>query len=175
MRLITDLVDKDIATSGKPISILVGFIPFLPFMIFVDGPPLDKYPVLGGLALSLSVGWFSFFLWRLALNLSAQRLGNGRPFGVRRSVFLMLGTVVFIIALGVCQSWFSTQIGWPEAYGFQCYGRGCFFENLAHSSLLLRGGSASELGFFIVLWTIPACTAAVLIYLLVLFRRHRRN
>jgi hypothetical protein len=32
-------------------------IPFLPFMIFVDGAPIDKYPVLGGLAFAASIGF----------------------------------------------------------------------------------------------------------------------
>lgn len=50
LRRIIELVDKDVATNSRPISTIGAVIPVVPFMIFVDGAPFDKYPVLGGSA-----------------------------------------------------------------------------------------------------------------------------
>ena len=174
LRLITELVDKDIAANSKPISLIGIAVPFLPFMIFVDGAPADKYPVLGGLALAASFGWGLFVMSRLVRHLSLQRKGNGKSFGLLRSSLLMLGTILFIIVWGTGDWWLSSKIGWPQAYGFQCYVRGCYFEYLAHSPKLLVGGRAYELGLFALLWSIPACAVVALIYFFTRYRRRRR-
>jgi len=55
LRKITELVDKDVAANSKPISMIGAAIPFLPFMVFVDGAPADSYPVLSGTAFAASV------------------------------------------------------------------------------------------------------------------------
>jgi hypothetical protein len=174
LRFITELVDKDVAANSKPISIIGMAVPFVPFMLFVKGAPADQYPVLAGLALAASFAWGAFVMWRAVRHLSLQRRGNGKPFGMRRSSLLVFGTIVFILVWGTGDWWLSTKIGWPEAYRFQCYGRGCWFQDLAHSPELLGGGNPYALGLFALFWTIPACFVAALIYLLKLYIRNRR-
>lgn len=86
---------------------------------------------------------------------------------------LLLGTVSFSLLLAGADIWLSDKIGWPEAYGFQCHGRGCWLQNWIHSPKLLRGGSPYELGLFALLWWMPAVVGGCLVYALV--KRRRRN
>lgn len=172
-RKITELVDKDVASNSKPISIIGIAIPFVPFMIFVDGAPADSYPVLAGLALAASTCWGLFVMWRYLRHLQVELAGTRETLGSVKFWLLVVGTVVFILLLAAGDMWLSDKIGWPEAYGFDCHGRGCFFEDLAHSPRLLRGGSAYELGLFALLWLLPAFLAGVLVY--ALFKRFSRR
>jgi hypothetical protein len=176
LRSITDLVDKDIAAnSPRPLSLIGMAVPFLPFMFFVRGAPADQYPILSALALATSFAWGAFVIWRGVCHLSRQRRGNGKPFGLGRSYVIVIGTIVFILVWATGDSWLSSKIGWPQAYGFQCYGRGCWMKDLAHSPALLAGGSAYELALFALLWTIPACGMATLIYVFTRFMHRRRK
>lgn len=174
LRKIIELVDKDVAQNSQPISVIGMGVPFLPFMIFVDGAPADTYPMLAGLALAASFGWGLFVMWRYLRHLQLQLTGPRKTLGSVRFWLLIFGTVLFILLLAAGYVWLSSKIGWPEAYGFDCHGRGCFFQDLAHSSKLIRGGSIYELGLFALLWLLPACVVAVLAY--ALFKRlSRRN
>ena len=173
LRNITELVDKDVAANSKPISIVGVVIPFVPFMIFVDGAPADSYPLLAGLALASSICWGLFVMWRYLRHLQLELAGPRKVLGSVRFWLLMVGTVLFILLLAAGDIWLSDKIGWPERYGFGCRGRGCFFEDLAHSPQLLRGGSMYELALFALLWLLPAIIVGVLIY--ALFKRLNRR
>lgn len=59
--------------------------------------------------------------------------------GPARYWTIMVGTVVFCIGFGTLVWWLSDKIGWPDAYGFQCRGKGCLFVELWHSPSLLQG------------------------------------
>ena len=83
------------------------------------------------------------------------------------------GTVVFTLLLAGADMWLASKIGWPEAYGFDCRGRGCWIDNLSHSPKLLRGGSAYEIGLFALLWLLPAVVVGCAVY--AIFKRRRRN
>lgn len=174
-RKITELVDKDVSSNSKPISIIGMAIPFVPFMIFVDGAPADSYPVLAGLALAASICWGLFVMWRYLRHLQVELAGHRKALGSVRFWLLVVGTVGVILLLAAGDIWLSDKIGWPEAYGFDCHGRGCFFENLAHSPRLLRGGNIYELGLFALFWLLPAFLVAVLIYALFKRSSRRRN
>ncbi|MCJ8156107.1 hypothetical protein [Sphingomonas sp. LaA6.9] len=173
LRRVIELVDKDVAANSKPISLIGMIIPFVPFMIFVDSAPADSYPVLGGVALAASIGWGLFVMWRLLRQLKTEFLGYRKTLGAMRLWALGVGTVLFILLLAAADIWLSNKIGWPEAYGFDCRGRGCYFQDLAHSPKLLHGGSVYELGLFCLLWLLPACVVVGVIF--ALFRRRRRN
>lgn len=86
---------------------------------------------------------------------------------------LIVGTVVFILLFAGADIWLSSKIGWPDAYGFHCQGRGCWIENLSHSPKLLAGGNKYELGLFALLWSLPAVSVAFVLYALV--KRKRRS
>lgn len=166
-RKATKLVDKDVAANSKPISLVGMVVPFLPFMIFVDGAPADNYPVLGGLAFATSVGWGLFVLWRVLLHLKIELKSYSKNLGSFRAWALGVGTVLFILLAAAADMWLSNKIGWPESYGFNCRGRGCWIDNLSHSPELLRGGSVYELSLFAVLWLLPAVIIGGIIFALV--------
>lgn len=86
---------------------------------------------------------------------------------------ILTGTVLAILLLAGADMWLSDKIGWPEAYGFQCRGRGCLIENWMNSPKLLWGGSASELALFALLWWMPVVVVGCCFY--ALLRRRRRN
>ena len=153
---------------------MIGMIiPVVPFMIFVDGAPANSYPVLGALALAASIGWGLFVMWRVLLHLKVELRGYSKILGSFRTWALGVGTVLFILLFAAADIWLSNKIGWPESYGFNCRGRGCWIDNLSHSPELLRGGSSYELGLFALLWLFPAVIIGCAIYALV--RRRRRN
>lgn len=158
-RKITEFVDKDVASNGKPISIIGLVIPFLPFMIFVDGPPADSFPMLAGLALSVSVCWLLFVIWRVF-----RHIRDELALASFKLWLLIVATIVFILLWAGCEIWLSNKLGWPEAYGFSCHGRGCFFEDLSHSPRLLRGGSVYEVELFAMIWLLPAFLVGTLVY-----------
>ena len=84
--------------------------------------------------------------------------------GPSRFWLLIAGTLVFIALFAGANIWLSDKIGWPEAYGFSCHGRGCWIDDLSHSPMLLRGGSSYELGLFALIWTLPSFLVGCLIY-----------
>ena len=175
LRRITELVDKDVASNPRPISILGVIIPFVPFIIFVDGAPADSHPELFALALTVSISWGLFVAWRYLRHLQVELAGPRKILGTGKFWLLMGGTIMFVLLLAGGQIWLSDKIEWPNAYGFDCQGRGCFFEDLAHSPELLRGGSIYELALFALLWLLPVILISVLVY--ALFKRftHRRH
>ena len=85
-------------------------------------------------------------------------------FGWRRLWALLVGTVAFILLFAGIDMWLSNKIGWPEAYGFECSGRGCLVSDLIHSPELLRGGNGYELGLFALLWLFPAIIVVCAIF-----------
>lgn len=174
LRKITELVDKDVAANSKPISIIGIALPVVPFMIFVEGAPVDRYPVLAGLAFTASICWGLFVMWRYIRHARVKLRAARNTVGAGTTWVVIVGTVLFILLIAAGDIWLSSKIGWPEAYGFDCHGRGCFFQDLIHSPKLLQGGSAYELGLFILLWSLPACVFGVLAYVLVK-RLSRRN
>lgn len=82
---------------------------------------------------------------------------------------LVAGFIIAYIAL-------ARPIGWPEAYGVTCRGRGCLFDELWHSPRLLHGGSGGELAMFAFLWFMPATAAITLAWAAIRrWARQRRN
>lgn len=77
-RKVTELVDKDVASGIKPISLLGMGIPFVPFIILHDGAPVDSYPVLSGLAFAASIGWGLFVMWRMVRHVKSETRKRGR-------------------------------------------------------------------------------------------------
>jgi hypothetical protein len=53
---------------------------------------------------------------------------------------------------------------YPDAYGFQCSGRGCLYREIWNSPVLLRDPDAFEIGLFAWLWSMPATVVGALIY-----------
>lgn len=174
LQKVTELVDADIASGGKPISIVGVAVPFLPFMIFVEGPPADSFPVLAAVALAVSICWGLFVMWRYLRYAKGELSVSYTSLGPLRFSLIIAGTILLILLIAAGDIWLSDKIGWPEAYGFSCHGRGCYIQDLTHSLKLLRGGSAYELGLFALIWWLPALIVCILIY--ALFRwRSRRN
>lgn len=64
---------------------------------------------------------------------------------------LLIGTILFASLVVGGRDWLSYKLGWPDSYGFHCSGR-CAVTMLIQSPKLLRGGSASELALFALLW-----------------------
>lgn len=83
--------------------------------------------------------------------------------GPRRFWTLFGGTILVGLLYAGAYVGLSMSIGWPENYGFYC-GRRCLFEELSYSPRLLQGGSAQELGLFVVLWSLPTIVVGSVIY-----------
>lgn len=102
---VTELVDKDIASNFKPISVIVAFLPWVPFMIFVEGAPADSYPILSGLAFAASIGWLLFILWRLFRHMRKELAPHHKSLGSARFWALMAGTLAAIFIIAVFLTW----------------------------------------------------------------------
>ena len=76
LRTITELVDKDVASNWRPVSLLGAFVPFIPFM-FSDGAPVQSHPILGGMALAASASWGLFVMWRVVRHLRSETRRRG--------------------------------------------------------------------------------------------------
>jgi hypothetical protein len=111
LRKITELVDRDVAANSKPISMVGAAIPFVPFMLFVDGAPADRHPVLGGLAFGASLCWLAFVFWRMLRHTRTQLEGYGYVVGSARFWRLMIGTVLLVAAATAAVMWVQNQIG----------------------------------------------------------------
>jgi hypothetical protein len=107
LRRITELVDRDVAANSKPISMIGAVVPFIPFMIFVDGAPLDSHPVLGGLAFAASVCWLLFVMWRALRHSRAKLDGYGYVIGSLRFWRLIIGTGLLISLVTAAIMWFE--------------------------------------------------------------------
>ncbi|MDT9597334.1 hypothetical protein [Sphingosinicella rhizophila] len=102
MRLIlkiTALVDKDVAANSKPLSLIGVIIPFVPFMIFVDGPPTDTFPVLGEVAFAVSISWGLFVMWRVLRHMQAEFEVYEKALGSGRAWMILGGTLVALLVL----------------------------------------------------------------------------
>ena len=97
-----------------------------------------------------------------------------RQLGLVRFCLFFGGLLAFLLGWAAAHFWLADKIGWPEAYGFQCRGRGCMWVEIWHSPALLKGGDAYELGMFALIWWLPALVVGCLIYAL-LKRLRRRN
>ena len=100
---ITELVDKDIAANSKPLSVIFIAIPWLPFMLFVEGAPMDSHPVLAGVALGISLAWLAFVMWRLVRYTTNElapyhkSLGPGRFWAILAGTFLAIGLIAAVL------------------------------------------------------------------------------
>ncbi len=109
-------------------------------------------------------------------------LGNFRTVQLYRGIgplrfwTLLIGMLAFFGAWAGIGIWLEERVGWPDAYGFHCGGRGCLFVDLWHSPSLL-GGNLDELELFAWIWFLPALLigslASALIYARV--KKRRRN
>jgi len=75
-----------------------------------------------------------------------------RKLGWRKSILLVSGLLCWVGAY----AFLAESLDWPDAYGFYCRGRGCFFDDLWHSPALLHDGRAAALALFAWLWSMPA-------------------
>ena len=107
LRRITELVDRDVAENSKPISMIGVMIPFVPFMIFVDGTPLDSHPILGSLAFAASIGWLLFVMWRFLRHTRSKLEGYGIVVGSSRFWRLIVGTGLLISLVTAAIMWFD--------------------------------------------------------------------
>lgn len=81
----------------------------------------------------------------------------------------VIGALVAWIGSGI---WLQEAIGWPEAYGFQCRGRGCLFADIWHSPALLHHGGLLQWLLFAHFMTLPAI---ILITLGIVVRRRLKQ
>ena len=102
---ITELVDKDIAENSKPISLIGAIIPWVPFMFFVEGAPMDTHPTAAAMALGVSIGWLLFVLWRLARYTRNELAPYHKSLGPSRFWALMAGTMVAIGLIAALLTW----------------------------------------------------------------------
>ncbi len=102
---ITELVDKDIAANSKPISLIGIAIPWLPFLLFVEGAPMDSHPVLAGLALGISLAWLAFVMSRVVRYTTNELAPYHESLGPMRFWALMAGTLVAIGAIAAVLMW----------------------------------------------------------------------
>lgn len=75
-----------------------------------------------------------------------------------------MGLTIALLGWGLVYAWLAGKIGWPEAYGFQCRGRGCFWVELAETPRLLRAATLYELLLFAWIWFMPAATAIAIMF-----------
>jgi len=75
--------------------------------------------------------------------------------GPSKFVAISLATLVYIAVSALLSLWLSEETGWPEAYGFECHGRGCWLTYLWHSFELLKVGTGFEIALFALLWHLP--------------------
>lgn len=62
--------------------------------------------------------------------------------------------------------WLQEAVGWPEAYGFTCHGRGCLFKDIWNSPELIRHGGLLEWLLFLHFMLVPATLLGSLFYAL---------
>ncbi len=95
--------------------------------------------------------------------------------GPLRFWLLLGGTILACVGFGIAHWWLAERIGWPDAYGFHCRGRGCLWREWFHSPLLLKSPNPYGLLLFALLWSVPAIVAstAVFVWLKRWLHRHR--
>lgn len=99
------MVDRDVAANSKPFSMAFAVIPFVPFMIFVDGAPAERFPILSGLAVGASLCWLAFFMWRYLLYARAELEGDGYTAGSLRFWRLLIVTLLLVIGATLALMW----------------------------------------------------------------------
>jgi hypothetical protein len=80
-------------------------------------------------------------------------------------------TVAFITCFVAVESWLSTMLDWPDAFGFQCHGRRCLLTKIVNSGQLLHSNSAYAWGLFALYWAMPVFFACAVIVIRVKGRR----
>lgn len=75
--------------------------------------------------------------------------------------WLTVGGVILWIALNV---WIRITLHWPDHYGFRCHERGCFFEDMWYSPVLLKHGHPLEIALFMWIWALPAFIPCIIIW-----------
>lgn len=93
-------------------------------------------------------------------------LGPARFFGLYGALLIYIFVFVWLL------TWLSDETGWPEAYGSQCHGRGCWPTYLWHSFGLLKNSTGYQIGLFALLWHVPA---AVILTIVIVLGRRRMN
>jgi hypothetical protein len=84
-----------------------------------------------------------------------------RIMGPARFTVFFGGLTALITSFAAAGVWLMNQIGWPEAYGFSCRGRGCWVDHMWNSPKLLKQGRALEQLLFAHFWLIPCLTASI--------------
>ncbi len=97
LRQLTDLVDRDVAANSKPLSLLGMIVPMLPFMLFVDGAPADRFPVLTSLAFAAGVAWALFVMWRVIRHMNGEMAKSGYEPGSAHYWKMLLGVIGAIL------------------------------------------------------------------------------
>ncbi len=77
------------------------------------------------------------------------------------------GLMAFTVGFIGLFAWLATRLDYPNAYDHRCSGRGCLFQDIYYSPLLLRTHRWDELALFICLALLPASLVAAGIYALV--------
>ena len=77
------------------------------------------------------------------------------------------GLLTIVIGMVLLHDWLAGQIAWPNAYGFRCSGRGCWWIELSYSAELLRGGTIYEFALFALLWSIPGSVGVLTAFTLI--------
>lgn len=97
--------------------------------------------------------------------------------GVLRFTIFFGGLFAIIVGIALLHEWLAGQIAWPNAYGFRCSGRGCWWVELYHSPELLRGGTIYEFELFALLWSIPAAFGIPATFIVIRrwWKRHRNR
>lgn len=95
-----------------------------------------------------------------------------------RESYRTLGPLRFWTIMGVLMAWLGggvwlqVAVGWPEAYGFHCRGKGCLFTDIWHSPVLLHHGGLLEWLLFAHFMTLPGI---FLVALVIVVRRKFRQ
>ena len=78
-----------------------------------------------------------------------------RTMGPLRFAIFAGGLLGVVLGMALLHGWLARHIGWPEAFGFRCHGRGCWIDDLYYSPQLLKAGNGYALALFALIWSIP--------------------
>lgn len=85
-----------------------------------------------------------------------------RVMGLVRFTVFFGGLTTLLLAFAGVGIWLMEITGWPEVYGSNCHGRGCWPSYLTHSPKLLEDSGIYELLLFAWLWSVPFITASTI-------------
>ena len=112
--------------------------------------------------MELGAGAVSYYVdWREVAKIA-------RKWGPIRFAAILIGLVAWIF-FGV---WLMSSTNWPERVGVPCGGHDCTLAQLWYSPALLREGALFDDAMFVWLWSVPVTPLALLIYGIILKRRH---